>query len=107
MPKIFTFAKREYTLPDDFTVGDISTLSQLLRIAGTGATPAEEQTRKTIIHKTLQLAGFEGAFADFEALRGATAGEMVQTVVIIGRAIGYYSDPETRETGEVVGEASP
>ncbi len=107
MPKTFTFAKREYTLPEDFTVRDVSTLSQLLRLAGTGETLTEEQTRKTILYKTLQLAGYEGSFADFEGLRGATTVEMVQTVVIIGRAIGYYRDPEKPDTGEAAGEESP
>lgn len=111
MPKTFTFAKADWTLPEDFSVGEVSALTVLLKGCGKGDTLPEQQARKSVIHKGLQMAGYAGDFTAFEQLRGTNPIEMVKTVTIIGRAIGYYEDPEAvpqgEAQGEVQGEESP
>jgi hypothetical protein len=92
-------------------LGQVSEIAVLLRGAGKGVageTLAEASARRTVIWKGLQTGGYVGAFADFEALEDVTLGELEAAMLEVGRAIGYFADPEAEaQLGEAEGAASP
>jgi hypothetical protein len=105
LSRVVTLGGKEYPL-GDFTLGQVSKLSVLLKNAGDSSTQPQADAQTTIIHIGLQSGGYTGTYQEFLNIPGVTIAEIILAKLEIGKAVGFYLDKELAP-GEASGEESP